>query len=247
MTEPYIQVKDLTFAYGQQPVLENVSFSIRQGEITVVIGPNGSGKSTLIKLIMGLIMPNQGSIQLADSLSMDQIGYVSQIASHQVKKGFPATVKEVVASGLVGKWGLFARMRKSDWYQVDQVLEQVDLLAYKERNIAKLSGGQRQRVFIARALVSKPKLLLLDEPTVGVDVEAKKSFYQLLTRLNQQEGITILLITHDLEMIPQVAQQIIGLNRRVIFAGSWEAFSKNQGQRLSELFWGGKKGGIDHI
>lgn len=244
MTETLIRVNEMTFGYGQSSILEDINFSIQRGEITVIIGPNGSGKSTLMKLIMGQYRPQRGSIQFADSLTIDQIGYVSQAASHQVQKGFPATVKEVVASGIIGKLGLFRRIKKEDWLQVEQALEQVDLLALKDRNIERLSGGQRQRVFIARALVSKPQLLLLDEPTVGVDVEAKKKFYQLLTRLNQQEGITILLVTHDLEMLPMVAQQIICLKKRVLFKGPMERFLKNEGI-LSALFWGEKGGEMD--
>src|SRR5690606_16345049 len=155
--------------------------------------------------------------------------------------------REVVASGLVGKLGLFGRMNRSDWLQIDQVLKQVGLLDWKERNIENLSGGQRQRVFIARALVSKPKLLFLDEPTVGVDVEAKKSLYQLLANLKQTKRLTILLVTHDLEMIPQETDQIICLNREILFKGSRSAFAKHENQLLAALFWGRKKEGENHF
>lgn len=247
MTEKLIQLKDISFGYDLQPVLENIQFFIQQGEIVAIIGPNGSGKSTLLKLLMGLVQPKRGFIQFADFISPSQISYVSQAASYQVQNGFPATVKEVVASGLYGKLGLFKRMKKQDWLLVDQVLEQVELVEWKERNIGKLSGGQRQRVFIARSLVSQPKLLLLDEPTVGVDVEAKNNFYQLLMRLNRSQGLTILFVTHDLDMAPQVADRIICLNRNVQFAGSVEEFSEEEGKILSTLFRRGKKGGSRNV
>lgn len=243
MAKTMIQVNDLSFGYGQQNILRNISFSIQQGEIVAVLGPNGSGKSTLMRLLVGLIEPIQGAIQFAESLSSTQMSYVSQEASQRVQSGFPATVREVVASGLYGKLGLFRWMKKSDWSQVDHVLKQVGLLEWKKRNIGKLSGGQRQRALLARSLVSQPQLLLLDEPTVGVDVEAKKNFYQLLKQFNHSQGLTILLVTHDLDMAPQVANRIICLNQELIFVGTSEEFLKREDQILSALFRGGKKGG----
>src|SRR5690606_31455854 len=142
----------------------------------------------------------------------------------RVQSGFPATVREVVASGLYGKLGLLRWMKKSDWSHVDHVIKQVGLLECQKRNIGKLSGGQRQRALLARSLVSQPQLLLLDEPTVGVDVEAKKNFYQLLKQFNHSQGLTILLVTHDLDMAPQVANRIICLNQELIFVGTSEEF-----------------------
>lgn len=247
MTEPFIQINNVSFGYGQKRVLQDLDFSIYPGDMVAIIGPNGSGKSTLMKLITGLLQPTRGSIRFADSLSSTQISYVSQAASYQVQSGFPATVKEVVASGLYGKLGLFQRMKKKDWQKVDQILEQVELLEWKHQNIGKLSGGQRQRVLLARSLVSQPQLLLLDEPTVGIDVEAKKNFYQLITHFNQKLGLTILFVTHDLEIVPQIADQIICLNRDILFAGSVEEFSKKESMILSTLFWGAKKGRVTHL
>ena len=179
-----INLKDISFKYENSLVLENVSFSLQKGEFLGLIGPNGSGKSTLIKIILGMLKPTKGEIQLFDSPISNfnewpKIGYVSQKAN-TFNGGFPATVFEVVSTGLFGKMGLFKWMGKQEKEMVKHAINIVGLSGYEKQNIGKLSGGQQQRVFIARALVSEPELLILDEPTVGVDENSEMQFCQLL-------------------------------------------------------------------
>lgn len=232
-----IEVEDLSFGYQQQTVLENIQLQVPEGDFLAIVGPNGSGKSTLLKLLMGVLKPISGEIRFRDASLRSRLGYVSQKASQS--SGFPATVKEVVASGLTGKLGLFQRMKKQEWLRVKQTLKRVGLEQFANRNIEQLSGGQKQRVFIARALVGEPQVLIMDEPTVGVDFKAKQQFYDLLTKLNKQQGLTIILVTHDLEMVPEVANQIVCLNRKVFFAGSAAEFAQQEHQILSSLYRAG--------
>ncbi|MEJ9319108.1 metal ABC transporter ATP-binding protein, partial [Halalkalibacterium halodurans] len=197
-----IDIRNVAYRYDYRNVLENVTLPIRQGAFVGLVGPNGSGKSTLIKCILGLQKPSQGSIKLfgqpVDKFRQwDRIGYVSQKAN-SFNSGFPATVYEVVSMGLFGKVGMFRFLTKKHKQKVKEAVASVGMSGYLHQNIGELSGGQQQRVFIARALVSDPELLILDEPTVGVDVSSVKSFYTLLSELNQKRGITLLLVTHDI-------------------------------------------------
>src|SRR5690625_2475223 len=165
-----------------------------------LVGPNGGGKTTLIKIILGLLKPDNGSIYLLDKpvsqfTDWNQIGFVSQKAN-AFNKSFPATVYEVVAMGLTAKIGYFKFFTKKHRKKIMQAVEQVHLSDYLHENIGNLSGGQQQRVFIARALVSEPALLILDEPTVGIDYQNVEHFYKILHELNHQKNMTLLLVTH---------------------------------------------------
>lgn len=205
MEQMIIEIKGVTFRYETDIVLDNINLSIPEGSFTAIVGPNGSGKSTLLKLILGLLKIQKGKITIFGEdinrfKGWENIGYVSQKAN-SFNTGFPATVFEVVASGLTKKLGLFRFMKKDDKDQVLQSLEAVGMSHFKNRNIGELSGGQQQRVFIARALVSSPYLLILDEPTVGVDAHNVNAFYQMLEDLNKNRHITLLLVTHDIGTI----------------------------------------------
>lgn len=234
MKNNLIEVRNLSFGYHNQLVLKDLSFEIKEGDLTAIIGPNGSGKSTLVKLLLGLFKPRTGTITFGNAEIRRQMGYVSQVSNRN--QNFPATVKEVVASGLSGKLGFFQWMNQARWQQVDQALQKVDLLPLKNRNIGKLSGGQRQRVFIARALVSQPKLLILDEPTVGIDVGAKDQFYRLLKQLHQKNNLSIVWVTHDMEKVTEISDRIICLNRRLIFYGSVTDYVDQEHHILFNLF-----------
>lgn len=237
---PVIEVNQLSFRYQEQNVLQNVQFSLSQGEYTALIGPNGSGKSTLLKLILGLLPVQEGYVNLFDRSISDKsirknIGYVSQKANH-FQSDFPATVREVIASGLYGELGLFRRMGRRQHESVNQAIEQVDLQKFADENVARLSGGQQQRVFIARALVNNPALVILDEPTVGVDVQVKEQFYQLLRELHRENQLSILLVTHDLTDVLEHVDHILCLNKQLIFDGTRDAFIEQQAQILPPLF-----------
>ena len=223
--EPVIDLAGVTFGYAATPVVDDVSLAVDSGEYVAVVGPNGSGKSTLLRLLLGLLEPDAGTATLfgepADRFDDgERIGYVAQHAN--AAKGMPVTVREVVKMGRFPHVG-FGRLSDADWAAVDDALATVGMAALADRRIAQLSGGQRQRAFIARALASEADLLVLDEPTVGVDAESVDAFYELLATLNAA-GITVLLIEHDLGAVVEHADRVVCLNREVYFDGPTDTF-----------------------
>ncbi|WP_141431545.1 metal ABC transporter ATP-binding protein [Bacillus sp. 03113] len=228
--ELIIKINKLSYRYEKENVLDNIDLTIPKGAFVAIVGPNGSGKSTLIKLILGLLKLQKGAISLfgeniANFKEWQRIGFVSQKAN-SFNTGFPASVYEVVASGLTKKLGLFRFRKKEDHFLILKAIESVGLTPFLQRNIGELSGGQQQRVFIARALVSDPELLILDEPTVGVDAENVQSFYQMLEELNKHLGITLLLVTHDIGTISDKVTHVACLNKHLHFHGEAEEFEK---------------------
>lgn len=214
--EKAIEVKELSFSYGQTAVFSNLDFSVVKGSFTALIGANGSGKSTLMKLLLDEIKAKEGSIKLfgEDIRVFDgwkRIGYVSQEGLSR-KVDFPASVLEVVVSSLYSEAGLFRLPGKKEKEAALKALEAVGLREYSRRLISELSGGQRQRVLIARALVAKPMLLILDEPSTGMDADSLSSFYELLYNLNKDEGLTILMVSHDLDRISSYVSDIYCLD-----------------------------------
>ncbi len=229
-----INIQNLSFQYGTRAVLDNINLKVKEGAFLGLVGPNGSGKSTLIKCILGLLQPTKGEIRLFNqSLSKfkqwDKIGFVSQKAS-SFNTGFPASVFEVVSMGLFGKVGLFRFLTKQHKEKVREAIELVGMTEYMKQNIGELSGGQQQRVFIARALVSDPQLLILDEPTVGVDIKSVNNFYAMLSQLNKK-GITLLLVTHDVSGMTDHVTAVACLNKHLHFHGNTKDFEDNH--RLS--------------
>lgn len=225
-----IEIKQLSYRYEKDVVLENININVPEGSFLAIVGPNGSGKSTLLKLILGLLKLQKGEISLfGQEISRfkdwQKIGYVSQKAN-SFNTGFPATVYEVVISGLTKKLGMFKFFNKEHSQKSMEALKAVGMEKYSKRNIGELSGGQQQRVFIARALVSEPKLLILDEPTVGVDAENVDNFYQMLRELNQQHKITLLLVTHDIGTISDKVTHVACLNKHLHFHGGAKEFEQ---------------------
>jgi zinc transport system ATP-binding protein len=222
---PVIDLSGVTFGYTATPVVEDVDLRIDPGEYVAVVGPNGSGKSTLMQLMLGLLTPDVGTARLFGDPADDfddgeRIGYVAQNAS--ASKEMPITVREVVKMGRFPHVG-FGRLSAGDWAVVDEALDTVGMSAFADRRIGRLSGGQRQRTFIARALASEADLLVLDEPTVGVDVESVDAFYDLLDALNAR-GITVVIIEHDLSAVTEHAERVVCLNREVYFDGPTAEF-----------------------
>jgi zinc transport system ATP-binding protein len=230
MSEPVVELKNISFHYGERTILDDICLCLNKGDFLGLVGPNGSGKSTLLKLIVGLLHPTKGSVRLfgIDRERFRQwtrVGYVAQnVVAHQ---GFPATVFETVMAGLTASMGLCRRPGRREKELVEQALDQVGVADLKKNLIGELSGGQKQRVFIARALVAQPVLLLLDEPTVGVDLGAKERFYQLLADLRECHGLTLLIVTHDIGVVTEQFQSIACLNRKLYFHGSPGDFSEN--------------------
>lgn len=202
-----IQAENLSFQYEETPVLENVSFEIREGEFVGIFGPNGGGKTTLLKLIMGFLKPQKGRIKNKVSGS---IGYVPQI-SH-LDRQFPITVLEVVMMGCLesSPWQTYTPQARE---KALAALDNVGLADFQSHPFGDLSGGQAQRTLIARALVSQPALLLLDEPTASVDIAAEESIYALLSSL--RGTLTILMVTHDLQVMMQKVDRFLCVNRQV--------------------------------
>ncbi|WP_077609245.1 metal ABC transporter ATP-binding protein [Clostridium sp. Marseille-P2415] len=209
-----IEIKGLAFSYGSAPVLEGVDLSVPKGRFAALIGANGAGKSTLIKLLLGELplTGETGSLKLMGHdlrqfHDWKDVGYVSQngMASY---KDFPASVEEIVQANLYARIGMFRFAGKKEKEQVHRALCQVGMEPYRKRLIGKLSGGQQQRVLLARALVNKPQLLILDEPTSGVDERNTEEFYRLIRKFNREEGVTVFMVTHDRKHLQGLADDI---------------------------------------
>ncbi|MFO7832832.1 MAG: metal ABC transporter ATP-binding protein [Halohasta sp.] len=224
--DPLISVDDVTFGYGEVPVLESVSIDVEPGSFLGLVGPNGSGKSTLLDLMLGLRRPDEGTVSLFGEPAHkfdagERIGYVAQDATKAVRD-MPITVREVVEMGRYPR-RLFGRFSAADRQEIEDALEQVGITDLASRRVGRLSGGQRQRVFIARALASEADLLALDEPTVGVDAESREEFYGLIHDLNAT-GLTVILIEHDIGVVTTHATDVACLNRQLFFDGDPEEF-----------------------
>ena len=221
-----VEARDVSFAYADQPVVEDVSLAIDSGEFLGLVGPNGSGKSTLLELLIGLRRPDSGAVTLFGAPAMafddgERVGYVPQDVAN-ANGEMPVTVTEAVRMGRYPhKW--FRRFDDDDRRAVADAMARVGIDDLADRRVGRLSGGQRQRVFIARALASNADLLALDEPTVGVDAESREAFYDLLHELND-DGLTIVLIEHDIGVVTTHASTIACLNRELFFHGDPETF-----------------------
>ncbi len=228
-----ISVKNVHFSYGYTPVLIDVTFTINSGDFLAIIGPNGSGKTTLLKIILRLLKPSQGKVRIMgkpveEFEDWPAIGYVPQKATH-VDPFFPVSVKEVVAMGFFSSKEISLPVkRKEELVAVQKALRQVGLSSFENRRIGRLSAGQQQRVFIARAIVNRPRILFLDEPTTGVDAETQEHFYDMLDQLNRKEGITIALITHDTGIINKHVTKVACLNQKLVYHGTHEDFCRSE-------------------
>lgn len=196
MENPIITVRDMSFGYGKDAVLTDVNFIVEKQEYVGIIGANGAGKSTLMKLILGQLTPDKGEVKV-DAAS---IGYVPQVGFHAVSN-FPANVEEIVLTGLYKEIGMLHFLKKAHKKKVAETLSLVGMKEYRKRMLSELSGGQQQRVLIARALIQGPELLVLDEPFNGIDKDAGEVLYTLLDKLNKDYGMTIVMVTHNMEQV----------------------------------------------
>lgn len=236
-----ITIRNVSFSYGSILVLKDVSFHIQQGDFLALIGPNGSGKTTLVKVILGLLKPSSGEVQIfkkavEEFTSWQKIGYVPQKATH-FDPFFPVSVREVVAMGLLSGGRLLRLTKREEELSIRKALEQVGMEHFKSWRIGNLSAGQQQRVFIARAIVSKPQLLFLDEPTTGVDAETQGHFYDMLDNLNKKEGITIVLVTHDIGIVNRHVNKVACINQRLVYHGTHAEFCRSEA--FKEMLVGG--------
>lgn len=223
-----LATEGLTFQYNSTEILADISFRLQAGDYLGLVGPNGSGKTTLIKLILGLLQPNKGEIVLFGSNLTDfkdwrKVGYLPQ-KINSFNPHFPATVREIVSLGLLSTKRFPRRIKGNDDMAINNALELVDIIDIKTELIGELSGGQQQRVLIAKALVSEPELLILDEPTTALDPEAREKFFGTLKDLNENRKVTIIIITHDIGTIGKYASRLLYLDKRLIFYGGFDDF-----------------------
>ena len=211
-----LDISNLDFAYGQQPVLKHVSLQVEAGSTLGLIGPNGGGKTTLMRLILGLHAPTRGSIAV-DGMTPrqavrrgDVIGYLPQKA--QFPATFPLSVRQAVCLGLVGKSGMLRGYAHPDREFVEDLIGRMGLTRYADHPVGRLSGGEAQRVLIARALAPRPKILLLDEPTTGIDRSGQQKFIESVLRLKKDLGLTLVLCSHDLRAVASISDRIACLN-----------------------------------
>lgn len=230
--KPLIELRNVTFGYGSKPVLEDINFHLHPGQFVALVGPSGAGKTTLLRLILNLVRPSSGQISCRSNPAL-RIAYVPQLET--VDWNFPVTAEEVVLMGLTQQSGRWPWPRKSDRQKAHEILEQLEIADLAQNHIRDLSGGQQQRVFLARALIAQPELLVLDEPTTGVDMRSSENVFHLLAHLNH-DGMTILLTTHDLNMTAAHAPWIVCLNRRIIAQGQSEVVLTDE--ILSEAYQG---------
>jgi zinc transport system ATP-binding protein len=227
-----VNLDNIGYAYGGRSVLHGVSMVMGEGEFTVILGPNGSGKSTLLKLIAGLLIPLSGAITIHGNTVQEfrksgRIGYVPQ--NYGKNTAFPATVEEIIRLGLLSRHPSPGKSEARDI--VEQMLSVVDIEKLRKRRLAELSGGQQQRVMVARALAGNPGVLLLDEPTSGVDAEASTKIYELLKQLNISSGITIIMVSHDIDQATKWASKVACINYGLCYYGDSRDFRKHHADR----------------
>lgn len=214
-----LEIENLKVAYSNHIAIENINVKINDGEYVCLVGENGSGKSTLIKTIVGLLKPEDGKVNL--NISLDEVAYLSQTNLKDLD--FPATAKEIIMSG-VQKHGTIPFYTKKDKQAYEEVIKQLKIEDIQNRRIGDLSGGQKQRVLIARALIRNPKLLILDEPATGLDYNITRDLYKILEKQNKENGMTIIMATHDFDEIEEIKPRIVYLAKTVKYDGELEGW-----------------------
>jgi zinc transport system ATP-binding protein len=217
-----LSAEHVSFSYGRQTALDDVSLEVASGAFVALVGPNGSGKSTLLRVLMGLLRPTSGTVRLLgqDPSRLDdrwRIGYVPQSPSLQPE--LPITARELVATGRLARSGWWRWPSKEDRTAVEHALASVGLEALADRRLAELSGGQQQRAYIARALAAEPSLLVLDEPVAGVDAESQRLFADSLTHLVREHAACVFLVSHELGAVMADLDRVIVLKRSILFDG----------------------------
>lgn len=228
---PIVSVKNLYFKYGKTAILEDVSFTIEKGDYLALAGPNGAGKTTLIRLLLSL-EKGSGRIEIFKTLlnkfsNWEKIGYLPQRAA-VFNPLFPATVEETVSLGILSSKSFPKKLNTEDKRKIEEMLETLDIIQLKDRLISGLSGGQQQKVFLARALISNPEILVLDEPGSGLDLKSRENFFNLLKKVNEERKTAIILITHDASEIGRYADKLLYLDKKIIFYGKFSDFCKSK-------------------
>ncbi|WP_195268090.1 ABC transporter ATP-binding protein [Eubacterium sp. 1001713B170207_170306_E7] len=227
--------KDVSFAYDGVTAVEGLNFEINAGDYLGIVGENGAGKSTLIAGLLGLKSPGSGQIMRGDGLEKNEIGYLPQKSN--VQRDFPASVYEVVLSGRLNRQGFRPFYHKADKKAVQVNLRRLGIAPLKKRCFRELSGGQQQRVLLARALCATEKLLLLDEPAAGLDPMATRRLYELVYQINKKLGISVVMVSHDIESVMRYNSHVLHLGGRQLFYGTVDAY---RGSAIGWKFLGGE-------
>lgn len=227
MTPPALSVSGLAFSYNGREALSDISFDVGPGDYVGLVGPNGSGKSTLVKNILGILKPSRGTALIAGedpktAAMRGRVGYLPQKIEN-FNPHFPASVSEIVSMGLLS----MKMDRRAEADMVEDALRTMDILDMRDARVGDLSGGQLQRVLLARALVGRPGLLLLDEPTTALDPETRERFYGTIHTLNRERGITVVLVTHDVGTIGKYASKLLYVDRKLVFFGGFNEFCES--------------------
>lgn len=230
---PVLDLEDVCVRYGEVQVLDHVRLAVKRGDFVGIVGPNGGGKSTLLKAALGLVPTTCGESRLFGTpvsrfRQFERVGYVPQHAVH-VDPRFPATAFEVALLGRVGRRGVMRRLRDEDRAKTMHAMMEVGVEKLADRRIGQLSGGERQRVFLAKALAAEPEVLILDEPTTGVDPHARQEFYRLLDHLNHDHHLTTVLVSHDTQALAMVVHRLVAVNRAIVFDGAPADFEARGG------------------
>ena len=223
-----IKCKNLTLGYGSQVILSGLSFEVNRGDYLCIVGSNGSGKTTLMKTVLGLTKPLGGSIEFSDGLSARGVGYLPQ--QTDVQRDFPASVGEIVISGCLGRGGFHPFYTKADKALAQQAMERMNITGLKNSCYRELSGGQQQRVLLARALCATRDILLLDEPVAGLDPKVTAGMYALIDSLNKNDGVTVIMISHDIDKALRYASHILHIGTDNFFGtrAQYEVFKANR-------------------
>ena len=212
--------RNLAIGYDGKAIVQNMNFSVKTGEYLCVIGENGAGKSTFMKTLLGLQPPIQGEILFGDNLKQNEIGYLPQ--QTEVQKDFPASVREIVLSGCQNQLGLRPFYNRKEKSYAEAILNKLQITDLAEQCYRELSGGQKQRVLLARALCATKKMLLLDEPVAGLDPKAAKEMYYLIQKINREENITVIMISHDIQIAVNYASHVMKIGPNIFYGTSEE-------------------------
>ena len=234
-----LRLTDVSVGYEGKPVASHLSFSLQEGDYLCIVGENGAGKSTLMKTLLNLRAPIEGSIVFSDQIARNEIGYLPQ--QTQVQRDFPSTVWEVVLSGCLNRSGLRPFYTKAQKQTAEDWIARLDITDLKNRSYRALSGGQQQRVLLARALCATKKLIVLDEPVAGLDPIVTADLYALIQRINRENGITVIMVSHDIGAALQYATHILQVSGDSNFFGTVEDYRQSE---LGKLFLG--KAGEGH-
>ncbi len=231
--------RDVSLGYEGHAILTGLNFSVSAGDYLCIVGENGSGKSTLMKTVLGLQKPLSGSISFGDGLKSSEIGYLPQQTA--VQKDFPATVWEIVLSGCQGRTGLKPFYSREDKALARENMAKMNVTQFARRCYRELSGGQQQRVLLARALCATQKLLLLDEPVTGLDPKVTLEMYQLIEKLNREDGVTVIMISHDIASAVHYASHILHIGHEVFFGPAGDYLNSALAQRFLTVEGGRKQ------